>query len=223
MKILEINKISKSFNKVKILDKFSLTVNSGEIVSIIGPSGVGKSTLLRCINGLEKVDSGEIIINCNSLKNKFSRQMNLDVGLVFQDYNLFPQYSVLENITLTLTKVLKIKKDEAKMKAKDLLKEINLLEKIDAYPYQLSGGEKQRLAIARTLATNPKVICFDEPTSALDPKLVKQVFKIIKKLASEGRAILIVTHDIKFANEISDIVVNINKCQCERRFLTYNI
>jgi len=211
MKILEIKEISKSFNKIKILDKFSLNVEEGEIVSIIGPSGIGKSTLLRCINGLEKIDSGEIIINNSKIKNKISKQINLDVGLVFQDYNLFPQYSVIENITLTLTKVLKIKKQEAIEKAKELLLQMDLLDKIDSYPYELSGGEKQRLAIARTLATNPKIICFDEPTSALDPKLVKQVFKIIKELANKGKAILIVTHDIKFANDISNRVIEIKK------------
>ena len=211
MKILEIKEISKSFNKIKILDKFSLDVEEGEIASIIGPSGIGKSTLLRCINGLEKIDSGEIIINNSKIKNKISKQINLDVGLVFQDYNLFPQYSVIENITLTLTKVLKIKKQEAIEKAKELLLQMDLLDKIDSYPYELSGGEKQRLAIARTLATNPKIICFDEPTSALDPKLVKQVFKIIKELANKGKAILIVTHDIKFANAISNRVIEIKK------------
>lgn len=209
--MLEVKEINKSFNNVKILDRFSLSVNSGEIVSIIGPSGAGKSTLLRCINGLEKIDGGEIIINSNKIKNKISRQTNLDVGLVFQDYNLFPQYSVLENITLTLTWVLKMNKEEAVDRAKHLLKQMNLLERIDSYPFQLSGGEKQRLAIARTLATDPKVICFDEPTSSLDPKLVKQVFKIIKNLAIEGKAILIVTHDMKFANEISDRIINFKK------------
>lgn len=211
MKILEIKEISKSFNKIKILDNFSLNVAEGEIVSIIGPSGIGKSTLLRCINGLEKIDSGEIIINNSKIKNKISKQSNLDVGLVFQDYNLFPQYSVIQNITLTLTKVLKIKKQQAIERAKELLSQMDLLDKINSYPYELSGGEKQRLAIARTLATNPKVICFDEPTSALDPKLVKQVFKIIKELANKGKAILIVTHDIKFANDISNRVIEIKK------------
>lgn len=207
MNLLEIKEISKSFNKIKILDKFSLNVEEGEIVSIIGPSGIGKSTLLRCINSLEKINNGEIIINNNKIKNKTSKEINLDVGLVFQDYNLFPQYSVIENVTLTLTKVLKMKKKEAIEKANELLLQMDLLDKINSYPYELSGGEKQRLAIARTLATNPKIICFDEPTSALDPKIVKQVFKIIKELANKGKTILIVTHDIKFANEISDRII----------------
>lgn len=209
MKILEVKEISKSYNKKKVIDNCTLEVKSGEIVSIIGPSGAGKSTLLRCINGLEKIDSGEIIINGNSTKNKKTKQNNLDVGLVFQEYNLFPHYSALENITVTLIKVLKMNKEDANKRAKDLLMQMNLIDRINAYPYQLSGGEKQRLAIARTLATNPKIICFDEPTSALDPKLVKQVFKIIKNLASEEKAILIVTHDIRFANEISDRTINL--------------
>lgn len=211
MNILEVKEISKKFDKTVILDKFSLNVGSGEIISIIGPSGAGKSTLLRCINGLEKIDDGEIIINGIQIKNKIKKQVNLNIGLVFQDYNLFPQYSVLENITLTLTKVLKENKTKAEEKVKDILLKMKLYERKDAYPYQLSGGEKQRLAIARTLATDPKIICFDEPTSALDPKLVKQVFKIIKGLANEGKAILIVTHDIKFAESISNRIIEFKK------------
>lgn len=211
MRILEVKEISKSFERIKVLDKFSLSVEEGEIVSILGPSGAGKSTLLRCINGLEKIDGGEIIINGNEIKNRISKQSNLDIGLVFQDYNLFPQYSVIQNITLTLTKVLKVNKEDAIIKAKKMLIQVNLENKIDSYPYELSGGEKQRLAIARTLAINPKIICFDEPTSALDPKLVKQVFKIIKELADKGKAILIVTHDIKFAKDISDRMIEIKK------------
>ena len=211
MEVLKIEEITKKYNGKKVLDNFSLKVCSGEIVSIIGDSGAGKTTLLRCINGLEKIDEGKIIINNNSMKKKLSKQRNLDVGLVFQDYNLFPQYSVLGNITLTLTQVLKINKDEAIIRAKELLSQMNLLEKINSYPYQLSGGEKQRLAIARTLATNPKIICFDEPTSALDPKLVKEVYKIIKKLSNEGKAILIVTHDIKFAENISNRMIEMKK------------
>jgi len=211
MKILEIKKINKRFGKKEIFKDFSLEVKKGEIISIIGPSGIGKSTLLRCICGLEKIDSGEIIIDNNE-----EIKRDLDVGMVFQEYNLFPQYSVLENITLTLTKVLKIDKEEAEKRARELLKQMKLIDRIDAYPYQLSGGEKQRLAIARTLAIEPKIICFDEPTSALDPKLVRQVFNIIKRLAKQGKAILIVTHDMKFAEEISDRVV-------EMFDMTYNI
>ena len=209
MKVLEIKNISKSFNNRTILKDFSLDVSQGEIVSIIGDSGAGKSTLLKCINALEMIDSGEIIINNNAISKKNLKQARLDVGMVFQDYNLFPNYSVLKNVTLPLTRVLNVNKQEAEIKARELLSQMSLLKRCDAYPYQLSGGEKQRLAIARTLATNPKVICFDEPTSALDPKLVKQIFKIIKELADSGKAILIVTHDIKFANEISNKIIEL--------------
>lgn len=211
MKVLEVKNISKNFNGINILNKFSLELNYGEIVSIIGPSGVGKSTLLRCICGLENIDAGEIIVNENRLNRGTLKAFNSNIGMVFQEYNLFPQYSILKNITLPLTKVLKINKNEAKLIAKSILLQMNLLDKINSYPYQLSGGEKQRLAIARTLATNPKIICFDEPTSALDPILVKQIFKIIKKLSAKGTAILIVTHDMKFANEISDKIIELKR------------
>jgi len=211
MKVLEVKKINKSFNKIKILNNFSLEVDTGEIVSIIGPSGIGKSTLLRCICGLEKIDDGEIIINENKLNSKTAKLTNLAIGMVFQDYNLFPQYSILDNITLPLIKVLKISKTEAIKIAKKILLQMNLTEKINSYPFQLSGGEKQRLAIARTLAMNPKIICFDEPTSALDPKLVKQIFKIIKELSKKGTSILIVTHAINFATDISDKIIEIKK------------
>lgn len=213
MKVLEIKNISKSFNKREVLNNFSLNVKEGEIVSIIGPSGAGKSTLLRCINGLEKIDSGEILISNKSLKrkkDKIQKLINLEVGLVFQDYNLFPQYSVLKNVTLPLTTVLKIKKEEAIKETEKLLKKMNLLEKRDSYPYELSGGEKQRVAIARAIAINPKIICFDEPTSALDPKLVMQVSAIIKDLANIGKAIIIVTHDINFAEQISDRIIEVS-------------
>ena len=207
MKVLEIKNISKSFNNRTILKDFSLDVSQGEIVSIIGDSGAGKSTLLRCINALEMIDSGEIIINNNAISKKNLKQARLDVGMVFQDYNLFPNYSVLKNVTLPLTRVLNVNKQEAEIKARELLSQMSLLKRCDAYPYQLSGGEKQRLAIARTLATNPKVICFDEPTSALDPEMVKDVLEVIKTLADGGMTIVIVTHEMGFAKEISDRVI----------------
>ena len=211
MKVLELKNICKKYNKIKVLDNFCLEVEEGKIVSITGPSGIGKTTLLRCINGLERIDSGEILIENKKIGNKFSKEANLQVGLVFQDFNLFPQYSVLKNVILPLTQVLKVDKEEAIKTAKELLKKMNLLNKINSYPFELSGGEKQRVAIARTLAVNPKIICFDEPTSALDPKLIKQFGEIVKKLAYDKKAILIVTHDLKFANEISDRIIKFDK------------
>lgn len=204
MNVLEVKNVSKSYNNKKVLDNFSLAVKKGEIISIIGPSGAGKSTLLRCINGLETLEKGKIIINNKVNKKNISKQANLEIGLIFQDYNLFPQYTVLQNITLPLTKILRKSKAEAVSQAETILTKLSLQDKENSYPYELSGGEKQRVAIARAIATNPKILCLDEPTSALDPKLVKQIYNIIKDLASQGKAILIVTHDIEFAEKISD-------------------
>ena len=209
MNILEIKNLNKSYKNKIVLKDFSLSLKEGEIVSIIGPSGIGKSTLLRCINGLEAIDSGKIIINNKSFKKKISKNINLNIGLIFQDFNLFPQYSVIENIALPLQKVLKLKKEDAYKKAKDLLKKLKLEEKEKSYPFQLSGGEKQRLAIARAIALNPKIICLDEPTSSLDPKLVEQVYNIIKEIAIRKKGIIIVTHDMVFAEKISDRIVSI--------------
>lgn len=204
MNVLEVKNISKGYKNKKVLYNFSLDVKKGEIISIIGPSGAGKSTLLRCINGLETLEKGEIIIDNKVSKKQISKQANLEIGLVFQDYNLFPQYTVLQNITLPLTMILRKSKTEAVSQARTILTKLSLQDKESSYPYELSGGEKQRVAIARAIATNPQILCLDEPTSALDPKLVKQIYSIIKALASQGKAILIVTHDIEFAEKISD-------------------
>ena len=209
MNVLEVKNISKSYKNKKVLDNFSLDVKKGEIISIIGPSGAGKSTLLRCINGLETLEKGEIIIDNKVSKKQISKQANLEIGLIFQDYNLFPQYTVLQNITLPLTMILRKSKTEAVSQARTILTKLSLQDKESSYPYELSGGEKQRVAIARAIATNPQILCLDEPTSALDPKLVKQIYSIIKALASQGKAILIVTHDIEFAEKISDRICKI--------------
>ena len=209
MNVLEVKNISKSYKNKKVLDNFSLDVKKGEIISIIGPSGAGKSTLLRCINGLETLEKGEIIIDNKVSEKQISKQANLEIGLIFQDYNLFPQYTVLQNITLPLTMILRKSKTEAVSQARTILTKLSLQDKESSYPYELSGGEKQRVAIARAIATNPQILCLDEPTSALDPKLVKQIYNIIKALASQGKAILIVTHDIEFAEKISDRICKI--------------
>ena len=206
MKVLEIKNLCKSYNKQKVLDNFSMELGNGEIISITGPSGVGKTTLLRCINKLEKIDSGEILINGIDIN-----KSKLKIGMVFQEYNLFPQYSVIENIILPLRITKNMNKELAFNTARKLLKQLDLEDKEKCYPFELSGGQKQRLAIARTLVLEPDVICFDEPTSALDPRLVKEVSLIIKRLSMEEKAILIVTHDMKFANDISDRIIEIKK------------
>ena len=219
MNILEIKNVEKSFNNVKVIDDVSLNVKEGETVVIIGASGSGKSTLLRCINNLEKIDSGFINVNGLSLikenKNgkaiysdkKVQSDINLSLGMVFQDFNLFPHLSVLENITKGLEVVFNKTEQEAKEIAINLLKKMDLENKKDEYPCNLSGGQKQRVSIARCLAINPKLICMDEPTSALDPELVGEVLNTIKELAKEKKTMVIVTHEIKFAEEVADRIV----------------
>ena len=214
MDILNIKNINKKFGDKKILNNFSLKVSEGEIITITGPSGIGKSTLLKCINGIEKIDSGDILICKQSMvegynNKKIGKDINKNVGIVFQDFNLFPHLSVMENVTLPMTCVLKYSIEYSKTMAIKLLKKMKLENRENAYPYQLSGGEKQRTAIARTLSINPKLICFDEPTSALDYKLIKEFSIIIKKLAEEKKAILIVTHDLKFAKKNSTKIVEL--------------
>lgn len=194
MKLLEINHIRKSFDGLEVLKDISLSVEQGEVVSIIGPSGSGKSTLLRCATKLEEMDDGEIIYN-----GKF--------GLVFQNFNLFPHYSVMKNITDALIHVDKVPKKEAIERAEKLLAQLGLSDKKDAYPYQLSGGQQQRVSIARALAKQPEILFFDEPTSALDPELTQEVLKVIKELAKEHMTMIIVTHEMQFAKEVSDRII----------------
>lgn len=218
--MLKVTNIKKSLQDVTILDAVSFSVSKGEILCFIGPSGSGKSTILRCIAQLEKVDSGEIIINNQVLVKNDSngkavysdanvcRDILLQVGLVFQNFNLFPHMTVLENITKAPVKVLHKNKEEAELIGIGLLERVGLLNKKDNYPYQLSGGQQQRVAIARALAMNPQILLFDEPTSALDPELSGEILKIIKDLAIESKiSMIVVTHEMQFARDVADRVV----------------
>ena len=221
MKILELNHVQKSFNNetLHVLKDISLSVSEGEVVSIIGPSGSGKSTLLRCATLLTDMDSGELIYSGEyaarpgpdgravySDKAELKKIRSI-FGLVFQNFNLFPHYSVLKNLTDPQISVLGRSKEEAKAKAAELLEKMNLSEKADAYPCQLSGGQQQRVAIARALAMDPQILFFDEPTSALDPELTGEVLKVIKQLAEEHMTMVIVTHEMAFARAVSDRVI----------------
>ena len=198
MKLFEMRHIKKSFGELEVLKDISLQVKEGEVLSIIGPFGSGKSTLLRCATGLETPDSGEII-------------KEGEVGLVFQNFNLFPHFSVLKNIVDAPIKVQKRKKEEVYAQARELLKKMGLSDKEKAYPYQLSGGQQQRVSIARALCMNPKILFFDEPTSALDPELTGEILKVIRDLAKEHITMVIVTHEMSFARDISDYVIFMDK------------
>lgn len=208
--MISIRNISKSFDSVKILEDISLDVSKGEIISIIGPSGSGKSTLLRCIIGLEKAENGEIYYNGQLMdpKDKVAYQkIRSHMGFVFQHFNLFPNMTVLENCTLALKEVLHKSDDEAVLTAKEYLEKVGLLNKADSYPNKLSGGQKQRVAIARALCMNPEIMLFDEPTSALDPEMIKEVLEVIKELKNQGMTMIIVTHEMNFAKNISNRII----------------
>ena len=194
MSLLEMKHIKKSFNGVEVLKDISLKVKKGEVLGIIGPSGSGKSTLLRCATGLETADAGKI-------------HYSGTFGLVFQNFNLFPHYSVMKNITDAPLKVQKRKKEEVYKEARELLKKMGLADKEDAYPCQLSGGQQQRVSIARALALHPDILFFDEPTSALDPELTAEILKVIRELAMEHMTMVIVTHEMNFARNVSDHVI----------------
>ena len=194
MKLFEMKHIRKSFGDLKVLKDISFSVEEGQVLSIIGPSGSGKSTILRCATGLEKPDSGEII-------------KTGEVGLVFQNFNLFPHYSVIRNIMDAPLNVQKRKKSEVYAQAKELLAKMGLSDKEHAYPYQLSGGQQQRVSIARALCMNPRILFFDEPTSALDPELTGEILKVIRDLAAEHITMVIVTHEMSFARNISDHII----------------
>ena len=210
--MLEVKNICKSFDGKEVLKNINLKVEKGEKVIIIGPSGSGKSTFLRTLNLLESIDSGEIILENNKINTKTNiDQYRQNIGMVFQSFNLFNNLTVKENIMLAPV-TLKLKtKEEAEKEAKELLKKINLKDKANKYPNQLSGGEKQRVAIVRALAMNPKVMLFDEPTSALDPEMVSEVLNLMKELATSGMTMIIVTHEMGFAKEIGSKIVFMDK------------
>lgn len=222
MNLLEMNHIKKEFGDLEVLKDISLTVNEGEVLSIIGPSGSGKSTLLRCATMLETIDDGEIIylgekaaVSKNG-KAEYAKASELKrihgyFGLVFQNFNLFPHYSVIQNITDAPLRVQKRNKDEVFREAKELLRKMGLSDKAEVYPHQLSGGQQQRVSIARALAMKPKILFFDEPTSALDPELTGEILKIIKDLAAEKMTMVIVTHEMNFAKNVSDYVIFMDK------------
>lgn len=208
--MLEVKNLKKSFGNRVILDDVNLTVKDDEILCIVGPSGAGKTTLLRCITGLDTPDSGEFLMDGKPFDPQGTGASDRVIGVVFQEFNLFPNLSVMENITLAPTMVLKQPKNEAVKKAQELLAELGLSTKGNLYPWQLSGGQKQRVAIARALAMKPKILCYDEPTSALDPNLRQDVANIILSLKKGGVTQLVVTHDLDFAEEIADDLLKVN-------------
>lgn len=207
--MLELKNISKTFGDKVIFDQFNLTVQEGKVLSLVGPSGGGKTTLLRMLAGLESLDSGEIIYNGQAVPIDHLETANL-LGFVFQDFQLFPHLSVLENLTLSPIKTLGLSREIAEQKARDLLLQLGLAEHQQAYPHSLSGGQKQRVALARAMMIDPKIIGYDEPTSALDPHLRQEVEKMIIANRDRGMTQIVVTHDMTFAENISDNILKIN-------------
>ena len=218
MNLLEVKNIKKSFDDLEVLKDISMSVAESEVISILGPSGSGKSTFLRCMTMLEKIDGGSMVycgkeaVNSDSGVPVYADKADLKeiqsyYGLVFQNFNLFPHYSVLKNIADAPIHVQKRDKDEVYAEAKELLRKMNLEDKGDYYPYQLSGGQQQRVAIARALALKPKMLFFDEPTSALDPEITAEILRVMKELAAEKMTMVIVTHEIQFAKAVSDRVI----------------
>ena len=207
--ILETRNLKKSFGKLEVLKGISTGIRRGEVVSIIGPSGGGKSTFLRCLNLLEMPDGGQVLFKGQDITDKKLNisQYRQSIGMVFQHFNVFPNLTVLENVTLAPVLEKKVPKDQAKEEAMALLRRVGLGDKADQYPRKLSGGQKQRLAIVRAMAMKPEVMLFDEPTSALDPEMVKEVLNVIRELTRSGMTILIVTHEMGFAREVADRVV----------------
>ena len=208
--MIKVENLVKQFKDLKAVNDVSLEIKKGEIVCLIGPSGSGKSTVLRCINGLEKPESGHIYVNDQLLDEKNPetyKKLRSLMGFVFQHFNLFPNMTVLENLTLAPIQVMKKSKDEAEQIACQYLERVGLLDKKDEYPNKLSGGQKQRVAIARSLCMNPQIMLFDEPTSALDPEMVIEVLEVMQELANEGMTMVVVTHEMGFARTVADRVI----------------
>ena len=210
MTVLEVQNIKKRFGSTDVLKGVSFSLEKGQVLAIIGSSGSGKTTLLRCLNFLEEPDEGEILVGGKVLTRETDealRNSRLHFGLVFQNFNLFPQYNALENITLAPTLLKRGTPAEIRQRALELLAQVGLAQKAENYPFQLSGGQQQRLAIARALALNPEILCFDEPTSALDPELTGEVLRVIKGLKDENNTMIVVTHEMAFAKSVADVVI----------------
>lgn len=209
MSMIEFHDVNKYFGKFHALKNINLTVDRGEVVTIIGPSGSGKSTLLRCINGLERITSGQLIVNDFDLADKKTdmNRIRKNVGMVFQHFNLYANKNVLQNVALGPDLVLKRNKQEVEQEAHDLLKMVGLENKADSFPGELSGGQQQRVAIARSLAMKPKAILFDEPTSALDPEMIGDVLDVMQKIAEQGMTMVVVTHEMGFARHVGNRIV----------------
>jgi arginine/lysine/histidine/glutamine transport system ATP-binding protein len=212
---IQFNDIEKNYGSLKVLQGISGYVNSGEVVAIVGTSGCGKSTLLRCLNRLEVIDRGQIVIDgmelSRTLRQHQLRQLRSRVGMVFQQFNLFPHLSVLDNLTLAPRHVLKQSRQETEDRARHYLDQVGLADKADVYPEQLSGGQKQRVAIARSLCMEPHILLFDEPTSALDPELVGEVLSVMHRLAEQGMTMVVVTHEIQFARDVANRVIFLDR------------
>ena len=212
MSVLEIKDIHKSFGDLQVINGVDLTVNQGDVVAILGPSGSGKTTLLRCINFLEQADQGEMIFDgkiydLSKMNQKDIRDIRKKTGFVFQNYNLFANKTALQNVTLGLTSARKMNIKEAEKIGMEMLEKVGMSDRASHYPSQLSGGQQQRVAIARALATNPEIIYFDEPTSALDPELIGEVLNVMRDLAKDGMTMIVVTHEMSFAKDVSNHVI----------------
>ena len=207
--MIEFRKVNKWFGSLQVLKDIDLTIHQGEVVVVCGPSGSGKSTLIRCVNGLELIQSGDIIVDGMSLNDPKTNitKLRAEVGMVFQQFNLYPHKTALENIILAPMKVRKQSREEAQKIAYDLMAKVEIPEKIHSYPAQLSGGQQQRVAIARALAMQPKIMLFDEPTSALDPEMINEVLEVMGNLAREGMTMVVVTHEMGFAKKVSHRII----------------